>query len=249
MHKCFSAAACALLLAGCGEPESIGAPAAEDAAAGAAAAAGSVELASDDERTIYALGVALGENVAETVAQFNLTEAEREIMRAGLGDALDEAPYQVDMPVYGPRIQMLADERATARADEEKAASAAYADEIAQESGAERSASGLVYVPVTEGTGESPGPEDTVLVHYHGTLRDGTVFDSSVERGDPIELALNGVIPCWTEGVPKMSVGGKAKLLCPSDIAYGDQGTNGIPGGAALLFEIELLEIIELPGE
>ena len=80
-------------------------------------------------------------------------------------------------------------------------------------------------------------------VHYHGTLRDGTVFDSSVQRNEPISFPLNNVIPCWTEGVQKIKVGGKAKLGCPSDTAYGDAGSGQIPGGAALLFEVELLGI------
>ena len=80
-------------------------------------------------------------------------------------------------------------------------------------------------------------------MHYHGTLRDGTVFDSSVDRGEPATFALNQVIPCWTEGVSLMKVGGKSKLVCPPDIAYGDSGRPGIPGGATLVFEVELIEI------
>jgi FKBP-type peptidyl-prolyl cis-trans isomerase FkpA len=82
-----------------------------------------------------------------------------------------------------------------------------------------------------------------VRVHYHGTLRDGTVFDSSVERNEPISFPLNGVIACWTEAVQKIKVGGKARLVCPSDTAYGDQGQGSIPAGAALAFEVELLAI------
>jgi FKBP-type peptidyl-prolyl cis-trans isomerase FkpA len=101
----------------------------------------------------------------------------------------------------------------------------------------------MVYIPVAAGTGASPKATDTVNVHYHGTLRDGTVFDSSVERGEPISFPLNGVIACWTEGLQKMKVGGKAKLVCPSDTAYGDAGQGPIPGGAALVFEVELLGI------
>ncbi len=93
------------------------------------------------------------------------------------------------------------------------------------------------------GTGESPGATDTVSVHYHGTLRDGTVFDSSVDRGTPASFPLNRVVPCWTEGLQLMKVGGKSRLVCPSGIAYGDQGRPGIPGGAALVFEVELLSI------
>ena len=93
--------------------------------------------------------------------------------------------------------------------------------------------------------GASPGATDKVRVHYHGTLRDGSVFDSSVDRGQPAEFPLNRVIKCWTEGVAMMKVGGKSRLICPAAIAYGEQGRPGIPGGAALTFEVELLEIVQ----
>ena len=94
------------------------------------------------------------------------------------------------------------------------------------------------------GSGASPSATDKVKVHYHGTLRDGTVFDSSVERNSPAEFPRNRVIPCWTEGVAKMKVGGKSRLVCPAEIAYGDRSTGRIPGGAALSFEVELIEIV-----
>ena len=105
-------------------------------------------------------------------------------------------------------------------------------------------ASGLVYQSLKEGTGASPKATDTVRVHYHGTLADGKVFDSSVQRGQPAEFPLNRVIPCWTEGVQMMKVGGKAKLTCPPQIAYGARGAAGvIPPNATLTFEVELLGI------
>jgi FKBP-type peptidyl-prolyl cis-trans isomerase FkpA len=94
---------------------------------------------------------------------------------------------------------------------------------------------------MAEGDGENPTASSYVTVHYHGTLRDGTVFDSSVERGTPSSFSLSGVIPCWTEAVQMIRVGGKARILCPSDTAYGDRSQPGIPGGSALLFEVELL--------
>src|SRR5262245_11209784 len=107
----------------------------------------------------------------------------------------------------------------------------------------------MVFVPIKQGNGgEHPKPTDIVKVHYHGTLIDGTVFDSSVERKEPAEFPLNRVVPCWTEGVQKLTVGGKAKLVCPSAIAYGDMGRPPkIPGGATLVFEVELLEISKMP--
>ena len=106
--------------------------------------------------------------------------------------------------------------------------------------------SGLVYQSLKEGTGASPAATDTVKVHYRGTFPDtGKEFDSSYKRGEPTEFPLNGVIPCWTEGVGKMKVGEVATLFCPSAIAYGDGGRPPtIPGGAALVFEVELLEIL-----
>ena len=102
----------------------------------------------------------------------------------------------------------------------------------------------MVIRTLTPGTGPSPVASDTVKVHYTGTLTDGTVFDSSVKRKEPATFPLGGVIKCWTEGVQKMKVGEKAKLTCPSDLAYGDNGRPPtIPGGATLIFEVELLDI------
>ena len=114
----------------------------------------------------------------------------------------------------------------------------------AKEEGASTTASGLVYRSLKAGTGASPAATDKVKVHYKGTFLDGKEFDSSYKRGEPIEFPLNGVIPCWTEGVQKMKVGGKAKLTCPPAIAYGERGAGGvIPPNATLQFEVELLGI------
>jgi FKBP-type peptidyl-prolyl cis-trans isomerase FkpA len=122
--------------------------------------------------------------------------------------------------------------------------SAAYLDKAAAEPGASKTASGLIYKELKAGTGPSPAATDTVKVNYRGTLVDGTEFDSSYKRNEPAQFPLNRVIPCWTEGVQKMKVGGKSRLVCPSNIAYGDQGSPPvIPGGATLIFEIELLGI------
>jgi FKBP-type peptidyl-prolyl cis-trans isomerase FkpA len=107
------------------------------------------------------------------------------------------------------------------------------------------SASGLVFLSLRDGKGPSPLATDTVKVHYRGTFTDGREFDSSYKRSEPTSFPLNVVIKCWTEGVQKIRVGGKARLTCPSAIAYGEQGAGGgkIPGGATLVFEIELLEV------
>jgi FKBP-type peptidyl-prolyl cis-trans isomerase FkpA len=120
----------------------------------------------------------------------------------------------------------------------------AYLDKAAAEPGAVKTASGLVYRELRAGTGASPSASDTVKVNYRGTLVDGTEFDSSYKRNEPISFPLSGVIPCWTEGVQKMKVGGKSQLVCPSSIAYEDRGSPPvIPGGATLIFEVELLGI------
>jgi FKBP-type peptidyl-prolyl cis-trans isomerase FkpA len=107
-------------------------------------------------------------------------------------------------------------------------------------------ASGLVYTTLKDGTGPAPAATDVVRVHYRGTFPDGKEFDSSHQRGQPAEFPLNRVIKCWTEGVQKMKVGGKAKLVCPPEIAYGARGTPGgpIPPNATLHFEVELLGIV-----
>lgn len=115
----------------------------------------------------------------------------------------------------------------------------------AKEPGAVVTDSGLVFRSLKEGKGPSPQATDTVRVHYKGTLPDGKEFDSSYSRGQPAEFPLNRVIKCWTEGVQKLKVGGKAKLTCPPGIAYGERGAGGvIPPGATLLFEVELLGIV-----
>jgi FKBP-type peptidyl-prolyl cis-trans isomerase FkpA len=120
----------------------------------------------------------------------------------------------------------------------------AYLDKAAAEPGAIRTDSGLVYRELRAGSGGSPKASDTVTVHYRGTLVDGTEFDSSYKRNEPAQFPLSQVIPCWTEGVQKMKVGGKSELVCPASIAYGDRGSPPtIPGGATLIFEVELLKI------
>ena len=127
-------------------------------------------------------------------------------------------------------------------------ASWAQADALAsaaKEAGAQVTPSGLVYVSLKDGTGASPKAADTVKVHYRGSFPGGKEFDSSYTRGTPAEFPLNGVIKCWTEGVQRMKVGGKAKLTCPAAIAYGERGAGGglIPPNAVLQFEVELIAI------
>ncbi len=153
-----------------------------------------------------------------------------------MSDAAANKPAE-DINVWGPKINAMAQQRA-AKAGEASLAKAAA------EPGATKTGSGLIYREVTPGSGPSPKATDTVRVNYRGTLPDGSEFDSSYKRNEPAEFPLDHVIPCWTEGLQKMKVGGKAILTCPSSIAYGAQGHPPvIPGGAVLTFEVELLSI------
>jgi FKBP-type peptidyl-prolyl cis-trans isomerase FkpA len=150
----------------------------------------------------------------------------------------------VDLGAYGLKVQELAKARRKVEADKRVAMNKDFLDKASTVSGAVKSPSGLVYIPLHEGTGASPSPTDTVKVHYNGTLADGTEFDSSYRRGKPADLKMDGVIKCLKEGLSSMKVGGKAKIYCPSTIAYGDEGAGPLVlPGAALAFEIELLDV------
>jgi len=198
----------------------------------------------EDQKAIYALGAAIGQQAAQPVKALNLTPAEVDILKKGLAASLAGEKPQYDMQQYGPLLQARAEKNSATAAVGEKQKSAAFRDGAAAEPGAVKTASGLVYKTIKPGSGPSPKATDTVRVHYHGTLPDGKVFDSSVQRGQPAEFQLNHVIPCWTEGVQRMKVGEKARLVCPSDIAYGDRGAGpDIGPGATLVFEVELLAI------
>jgi FKBP-type peptidyl-prolyl cis-trans isomerase FkpA len=206
--------------------------------------AGGPELKTEDDKTLYALGLALSRNLAT----FTLTPTELDNVIAGINDGVLNREKKVDLDTYGPKIQQLAQARTTVAAAAEKKAGHAYLDKAAKEKGAKKTDSGLIYIETKAGTGDQPKTTDKVKVHYHGTLVDGTVFDSSVQRGQPATFPLNGVIKCWTEGLQLMKVGGKAKLTCPSDIAYGDRGSPPkIKPGATLVFDVELLEIEKAP--
>ena len=200
------------------------------------------ELKTDDQKTLYALGLVISQNLAA----FNLSAAELETLKAGLTDGVLHKERKVELQQYGPKIQELQKTRMSAAAAVEKKSSQAFIEKAATEKGAQKTASGLVISTIKPGTGASPKPTDQVKVHYHGTLTDGTVFDSSVQRGEPVTFPLNGVIPCWVEGLQLMKVGGKSRLVCPSQLAYGDRGAPPkIKPGATLVFEVELLDIVK----
>jgi FKBP-type peptidyl-prolyl cis-trans isomerase FkpA len=198
----------------------------------------------EDQKAIYAFGAAIGRQVGQQTKQIKLTPEELEVFKSGLDDALAEKTLVVEIEQYAENFRRLAEGRLQADAAQKRQQDEAFLAQAAQEPGAVKTDSGLVYRTVTAGKGDKPKATDTVRVHYHGTLVDGKVFDSSVQRGQPAEFALSGVIPCWTEGVQRMQVGEKAKLVCPASIAYGDRGAGtDIPPGATLIFEVELLGI------
>lgn len=211
----------------------------ESIAAPADAAGGDTALETDEQKTVYALGVGM----AQQVGMFHLTEDEQALMMSGLADAL-KGEAKVEILDFQQKIQTMAQERFAAAAQEEAGLSATFVDHMASQPGAEKLESGMVMTEMTAGTGDSPSATSSVKVHYHGTLRSGKVFDSSVDRGEPVTFALNQVVPCWTEGLQRMKVGGKSQLVCPPQLAYGSQGRPPqIPANAALVFEVELLEI------
>ena len=234
----------AVLMAQTPAPKAPATPPKGAPAAASTAAAGAAGLTTDDEKVIYALGLVM----ARQLKQFDLSPAEVELVKRALSDAAADHPA-VDLDQWGPKIQPLQLAR-TARVDQKKKASSAdFLAKAAAEQGVVKTPSGLIYKDLAAGTGDSPKATDTVKVNYRGTFINNTEFDSSYKRNQPAQFPLNGVIKCWTEGVQRMKVGGKARLVCPSDIAYGDQGRGAIPGGATLVFEIELLEIVKPPAK
>jgi FKBP-type peptidyl-prolyl cis-trans isomerase len=199
---------------------------------GFASLAGAQELKTDQQKTLYAVGL----QMAEEGKKFSLTAEETLFVVEGLKDGL-KGKAKIDIGAHRHKVTLLKKERA-------RAAAAAFLDSAAKEKGATRFPSGLIYKEIKAGSGTHPKATDTVRAHYHGTLPDGTVFDSSVARNRPFTARLNQVIKCWTEGMQLMQPGGKARLVCPSDIAYGDAGRPPvIPPSATLVFDVELLAV------
>lgn len=197
-------------------------------------------LNTEDQKILYALGML----VSRSLAVFNLTPAELEFVQQGITDAGTGKSPAVDLNVYNERVQELARSRRKAQGEKLASVNKEILEKAAAEKGAVRSDSGLVYLSLKDGSGNSPGGKDTVKVHYRGTLPDGKEFDSSYMRGKPAEFRLDGVIKCWTEGLQRMKVGGKAKLVCPATLAYGETGAGDlILPGATLVFEVELLDV------
>ena len=200
------------------------------------------KVETEEEKVLYALGLAIAQNSLEPFrGQFS--DAEMAVVMQGFADALKGGEPIVSLQEFGPKINPMLQERMQRVQAQAAVEGEAFREKAAQEEGAVQTASGLVFKELTAGTGASPKATDRVKVHYHGSLIDGTVFDSSVERGEPVTFALDQVVEGWTEGLQMMKVGGKAVLTIPPELAYGPGGRAGIPANATLIFEVELLGI------
>jgi FKBP-type peptidyl-prolyl cis-trans isomerase len=200
-----------------------------------------VKLETENDKMMYALGMML----SARMPKFNPTPEELQMIVTGVTDGLKGQEPRIDMSEYATKEKMESyfQDRVARAAEAEDAAGTRFREEMAQQQGAETLDSGVIYIEEQAGTGAQPGATDSVKVHYTGTLRDGTVFDSSVQRGEPAEFSLENVVACFSQGLMQMKVGGKAKLVCPPELAYGNRGTPRIPPGATLVFELELLDV------
>jgi FKBP-type peptidyl-prolyl cis-trans isomerase FklB len=207
------------------------------------------ELNNQKDKISYALGADMGNNLKKFEIDVNI-----DFYTKGMKDALSggkvlltEQEIRSIIMAMQKDLQAKQQEKMKAQGEKNKKEGEVFLTENKKKEGVKDLPSGLQYKVITEGKGNSPKDTDTVTVHYKGTLIDGTEFDSSYARNEPAEFPLGGVIRCWTEGVQRMKTGGKARLVCPSDLAYGDRGNEAIPGGSALIFEIELLEVVTAP--
>ena len=201
----------------------------------------------EQQKISYALGMNIMGNLAELPIEIDVESVISAIkdVSAEKETALKVEEYHKYMQEFQKKVQEAGQQAVAKAAENNKKAGAEFLAENAKKEGVKVTPSGLQYRVITEGNGAKPSASSKVKVHYTGKLTDGTVFDSSVQRGEPIDFALNQVIPGWTEGVQLMTPGSKYEFVIPSDLAYGDRGAgNAIPPGATLVFEVELLAVL-----
>jgi FKBP-type peptidyl-prolyl cis-trans isomerase len=198
-----------------------------------------------EAQLIEEFGWFIGKRVGLSELAFSATELDALIKGMRAAAKGEESPYELEQ--IGPAMDEFMQKKQAAYLSKLKeknsAENTAFFGKLKENKAVLELPSGLHYEIVSQGTGPAPTPAQTVKVHYTGKLVDGTVFDSSVQRGEPAEFQLDQVIPGWTEGLQKLSKGGKIKLYVPPQLAYGDDGRPGIPPGSTLIFDVELLDI------
>ena len=196
------------------------------------------ELPTDEAKTFYALGLDVGQNLKI----FSPTPEEVAFILQGFRDGIAGATPRLELLEWGPKISVLAQARQKVTADKAKEGSAPALELLAKSKGAKKTPTGLIFIEEKAGTGAvAPKTGDRVKVNYKGTLGDGVVFDESKQ---PVEFVVGSVVPCWNEALAMMKPGASANIGCPSELGYGDRGAPPkIPGGAALFFHIDLLEV------
>lgn len=211
--------------------------------------AAKIELTTDEDKLSYGIGL----NIGTGLISQGLPGINKEAIFQGINDALNG-----DEPVVGQeeleqvlvRLRDKEEARLQAVIEENAAKGAAFLAENGAREGVVTTESGLQYEVIIEGTGEMPTADSVVKTHYHGTLVDGTVFDSSIDRGEPTQFAVNQVIPGWTEALQLMKVGSKWRLYLPADLGYGEMSPGpAIPPNSTLIFDVELLEILDQASE
>lgn len=203
------------------------------------------KLGNDAEKTFYAMGLMLGQNLSK----LEMNDNELKAFSKGIYTAAKNQKAELEWMEYQTKVQEMFQARMQKAGEKQKVDGTKFMENFLKEPGVKKTESGLAYKVITEGTGATPKPTDEVEVHYHGTLMDGTVFDSSIERKESVTFPLDRVIKGWTEGLQLMKEGGKTKFVIPAELAYGEMGAPPkIPGGATLVFEVQLIKI-KKPGE
>lgn len=220
-----------------------------------AAATTNSAFKNDDQQSAYALGASLGRYMDNSLKEQEKLgiKLDKDQLIAGVQDAFASksklTDEEIEKTLQGFEVRVKASAQAKMEQDAKENADkgAKYRETFAKEKDVKKTASGLLYKVEKAGTGEAPKDSDTVVVNYKGTLTDGTEFDNSYKRGEPLSFRLDGVIPGWTEGLKQIKKGGKVTLVIPPELAYGKTGVPGIPANSTLVFDVELLDVKAAP--